>query len=75
MIVKKKTTAPLTTHQKLLEDIEKTRLHMDTIYRNFQYVSDPDLIDCYIYEMNCTNLRYRYLIKQLRTMQKEPVKV
>ena len=73
--MKKKTTAPLTTHQKLLEDIKQTRHHMDTIYRNFQYVSDPDLIDCYIYEMNCTNLRYRYLIRQLQTMQKEPVKV
>ena len=52
----------------LIEDINKTRQTLDTVYCNFQYVSDPDLIDCYIYEMNSVQLRYKYLLRQLQEM-------
>lgn len=59
----------LSTRKKnLIEDINKTRQALDTVYCNFQYVSDPDLIDCYIYEMNSVQLRYKYLLRQLQEM-------
>ena len=67
--MKNKRNDPLSAQNKLLEDIRKTRVALDTAYRNFQCVSDPDLIDCYIYEMNSVDLRYKYLINQLNTLK------
>ena len=45
---------PKTERQLLLEDLEKTKCELDTAYRGFDYVTDPDLIDCYIYDINAT---------------------
>lgn len=53
----------------ILEDIKKTRQALEIAYSKFQYVSDPDLIDCYIYEINSADLRYKYLMNQMRQMQ------
>ncbi len=52
----------------LMDDITKTRLELETAYAGFQYASDPDLIDCYIYEINSADLRYRYLINQIKEL-------
>lgn len=52
----------------ILEDIKKTRQALETAYSKFQYVSDPDLIDCYIYEINSADHRYKYLINQMRQL-------
>ena len=38
--------------QRLMEDMRKTKQAMDAAYSNFDNVTDPDLIDCYIYEVN-----------------------
>lgn len=61
---------PEIIHQKslLLEDIKRTRQALETAYSKFQYVSDPDLIDCYIYEINSADHRYKYLINQMRQL-------
>lgn len=69
IIMKKKQSAASIHQKKLLDDIKKTRQALDTVYCNFQYVSDPDLIDCYIYEMNSVHLRYKYLLKQLQKLK------
>ena len=50
----------------LMDDITKTQRELETAYAGFQYASDPDLIDCYIYEINSADLRYRYLINQIK---------
>ena len=52
----------------LMDDITKTRQAREIAYINFQNVSDPDLIDCYIYEINSVDLRYKYLINQIRKL-------
>jgi len=52
----------------LMEDITKTRRALETAYANFQYVSDPVLIDCYIYEINSADLRYKYLLNEMRLL-------
>ncbi|MCI8307162.1 MAG: DUF2508 family protein [Lachnospiraceae bacterium] len=66
----KKNKSDISLRQKsLMDDINKTRQALDTVYCNFQYVSDPDLIDCYIYEMNSVHLRYKYLMKQLQQLR------
>ena len=52
----------------LMDDITKTQRELETAYAGFQCASDPDLIDCYIYEINSADLRYRYLINQIKEL-------
>lgn len=70
MFRKQKTPLEL-RHELLQEEIKKTKLALDSAYSNFENVIDPDLIDCYIYEVNAFQRRYVFLLKQaekLRTM-------
>ena len=52
----------------LLYDIDKTKNALDTAYSNFENVVDPDLIDCYIYEVNAVQKRYKFLLDQARRL-------
>lgn len=45
----------------LQTSIEKTRHALDTAYAGFDNAVDPDLIDCYIFEINALLKRYKYL--------------
>lgn len=45
----------------LQENIEKTRYALEIAYAGFDNATDPDLIDCYIYEVNALLKRYKYL--------------
>lgn len=59
----------LTPREKLLDDIEKTQHALEVAYCGFDNVTDPDLIDCYIYEVNSALKRYRFLLQQAEHMQ------
>ena len=48
----------------LFQEIAKAKREIDNAYNNFQNASDPDLIDCYIYEMNSVLKRYKFLMEQ-----------
>jgi hypothetical protein len=48
----------------ILADIEKTRCALEDAYAGFDNVTDPDLIDCYIYEVNSVLKRYKFLLEQ-----------
>lgn len=63
MIGKKTTAVP---KNPLLEELAKTKFAMDTAYSNFENVTEPDLIDCYIYELNAAQMRYRFLLKKVK---------
>ena len=45
----------------LREDIEKTRQALDIAYAGFDNAVNPDMIDCYIYEINALLKRYKHL--------------
>ena len=42
----------------LLSEIEQTKCALASAYSNFENVVDPDLIDCYIYEVNAAQNKY-----------------
>lgn len=63
---------PKTQRQLILEDLEKTKCDLDTAYRGFDYVTDPDLIDCYIYDINAILKRYKYLLELAAQTNPEP---
>ncbi len=67
MFQKRKTSKELHEEQ-LLEDIRKTKLALDTAHSNFNNAIDPDLIDCCIYELNATQKRYAFLLKQIEQL-------
>lgn len=56
----------------ILDDLERTRLDLEMAYSGFDNVTDPDLIDCYIYEVNAVLKRYKYLLAQAAKMNSLP---
>ena len=53
----------------LLQEIENLKQSLETANSNFENVSDPDLIDSYIYEMNAISFRYKYLLRQMKVFE------
>ena len=64
MLRKNRTTYEEKAHVELMQDIAKTKCALDCAYSNFDNVVDPDLIDCYIYEVNAVQKRYKFLLEK-----------
>ena len=56
----------------LQEELEQSRFALEIAYSNFDNVTDPDLIDCYIYEVNAVLKRYKYLLEQAAAKETVP---
>ena len=65
----KKRTQHQSIDPELLSEIEQVKQQMDLAYCNFQNAMDPDLIDCYIFESNAAWKKYRFLLRQLKTVR------
>lgn len=48
---------------KLIKEIRRAQLDVSTAESFFQFVSDPELVDVAIYELEAKKSRYRYLIR------------
>lgn len=59
------------THENLLllEELEKSKGAIDSARNHFEHVIDPTLIDCYIYELNAAQLRYQFLLRNLKSQE------
>ena len=53
----------------LLSELEKTKWALDSARSNFENVVEPDLIDCYIYELNSVQMRYKFLLTSIRNYE------
>ena len=53
----------------LKDDLEKTNLELQTAYSNMQNVTEPDLIDCYIYQTQAAQVRYQYLLNCAKKLE------
>ena len=51
----------------LEEDIEKTRRALHIAYAGFDYATDPDMIDAYIFQINSLLLKYKHLHEHTTT--------
>ncbi len=45
--------------------------NFENAYTGLQNVNDPDLIDSYIYEINAANLRYKVLLRDVKTIKND----
>lgn len=61
-----------TEKDSILEDIAKTKYALEIAYSGFDYVTEPDLIDSYIYQVNAVLKRYKYLIEQAAKLDMLP---
>ena len=50
----------------IMNDLHRTALDLQDAYRNLENVVDPDLIDCYIYELNSVQMRYKFLLTSIK---------
>ena len=50
----------------LLKELEATKNAIATAYANLSYVIEPELIDCCIYELNAFQLRYKFILSQVK---------
>ena len=57
------------TYMLLKDDLEKTNLELETAYTNMQNVTEPDLIDYYIYQTQAAQVRYQYLLNCAKKLE------
>lgn len=72
-LFKKKAQKPRATDI-LIEEINLTKLELETAYSHFENVVDPDLISSSIYHINSIQERYKYLLKLLKSVEEEAKK-
>lgn len=52
--------------EELMKELQEVQKSLDRAYENFSYVVEPELIDCCIYELNAGQMRYKFLMKQMK---------
>ena len=51
----------------ILATLEKLKKDLDNIHSSLDSVTDPVLIDSFIYEMNAVNMRYKFYLQQCKS--------
>lgn len=67
--VKKELSVEDIKKQKLLEELREVQKEMNIAYTNLENVVDNELIDCLIYELNATQIRYKVILNQVKQLQ------
>lgn len=49
--------------QKFIKELRRAQIDVETAEHFFQFVSDPELVDVAIYELEAKKSRYRYLLR------------
>ncbi|MBO5228100.1 MAG: YaaL family protein [Lachnospiraceae bacterium] len=60
---KQRLTEAELAREELKLELKKAQNALDSAYSIFENVTDPDLIDCAIYQINAIQLRYKYLLE------------
>jgi len=58
-----------TRYTLIKNDLQQTAKDLQNAYNNLENVVDPDLIDCYIYELNSVQMRYKFLLATIKKME------
>lgn len=75
----KNNTSKDTRYGLLLKDLDRTKNDLASAYENLANVTEPDLIDCYIYEVKAVQMRYKFLLDRVKQIEdsyaKNPLEV
>ena len=55
--------------RQLLEGMRATRTQLNHAYAQFNFYSDPDLVDACVYEINALQSRYSYYVRQVKALE------
>ena len=53
----------------LLDDLTQTQNDLANAYSNLEYMTDPDLIDYYIYQAKAVQMRYKFLLGCVKKLE------
>ena len=59
----------LAEQAELRAGLQKTHTLISQAYTNFNSVSDPDLIESYVFEINALQARYTYLLRRVKELE------
>ena len=62
-MIKKKEEKEVKKELFLKKALLEAQRNLQDAYTGLANVKDPDLIDCYIYEVNAANLRYQVILR------------
>ena len=52
----------------LLDDLTQTQHDLTNAYSNLEYMTDPDLIDYYIYQVKAVQMRHKFLLTKVKQL-------
>ena len=55
--------------RQLVDGMRETRAQLNHAYAQFNFYSDPDLIDACVYEINALQSRYSYYVRQVKQLE------
>lgn len=69
-MLRKRTVVPAPSPEvrELLDELNRTKNVLDAARSNFNEVKEPELVDCYIYEMKAAQLRYQFLLQSVKKL-------
>ena len=68
-MIKKKEEKEVKKELFLKKALLEAQRNLQDAYTGLANVKDPDLIDCYIYELNAAQLRYQFLLRRLKNQE------
>ena len=61
-----------TERRELIASLASTRTLITQAYGSFNNVSDSDLIESYVFEINALQARYNYLLRRVKELEAAP---
>lgn len=58
--------------RELMSSLAQTRALISQAYGGFNSVSDSDLIESYVFEINSLQARYNYLLRRVKELEASP---
>ena len=55
--------------RQLMEGMRETRAQLNYAYAQFNFYSDPDLVDACVYEINALQSKYSYYVRQVKQLE------
>lgn len=62
-------TAGMIECQSLATEIRQTNEELNIIYQKLSFVTEPEMIDATIFQLNATQKRYEYLVSLMKQKQ------
>ena len=71
---KRRTDPQQSAQKQLQQELSATNRALKEAYEKFNYVSEPELVEACVYEINALKARYNYLLRCIkeRSSQSEP---